>query len=57
MSRTNKGSKGPGFDYWKSRLRKYGWWEKPGPLTKRLTHRKERREGKKTVKDNTVYGD
>lgn len=54
MSRTNKGSKGPGFDYWKSRLRKYGWWEKPGPLTKLLTHRKERREGKKEARDGEV---
>lgn len=41
MSRTNKGSKGPGHEYWASRLDKGG--EAPGRETKRLTHRKERR--------------
>ena len=49
MSRTQKGGKGPGFEYWKSRLHKLG--EIPGKLTKKLTHRKERREGKRKIAD------
>jgi len=34
----------PGKEYWKSRLHRGG--EIPGSLTKKLTHRKERKEGK-----------
>ena len=44
MSRTIKGSKGPGYEYWKSRLHR--WGELPGRRTKTLTHRKERRSAK-----------
>lgn len=44
MGKTNKGSKGPGHEYWKSRLHKYG--EIPGKETKVRTHKKERREAK-----------
>jgi len=42
MSRTRKGGKAPGSEYWKSRLHRHG--ESPGRVTKDLTHRKERRE-------------
>lgn len=31
-----------GTEYWKSRLHR--WGEMPGKVTKRLTHKKERRE-------------
>jgi hypothetical protein len=41
MSRTLKGGKGPGYEYWKSRLHR--WGERPGRYTKVRTHRKERR--------------
>ncbi len=47
MSRTEKGSKGPGFEYWKSRHPKM---DRPGGKgndnTKRMTNRYERRKAK-----------
>jgi hypothetical protein len=48
MSRTVKGVKGPGHEYWKSRLHRHG--ETPGRITKRLTHRFERRQGKNELR-------
>lgn len=48
MSKTRKGSKGPGYDYGGSRLSPR-WTECPGPGVKRRTHKKERREGKKEL--------
>ena len=45
MSRTIKHKVSIGKEYWKSRLHKHG--EVPGPFTKKLTHRKERRVNKK----------
>ncbi len=48
MSKTKSGQKGPGYEYWGKRS-----WGKgknlaqPGRYTKTVTHRKERREGKK----------
>lgn len=50
MSRSKKGGKGPGYEYGKSRLHK--GYEEPGKYTKKLTHKKERRNGK--VKDEQV---
>lgn len=45
MSRTKKGSKGPGHEYWTARPgNKQGG--RPGRATKRRTHRAERRLGK-----------
>lgn len=44
MGKTNKGSKGSGCEYWKSRLHKGG--ENPGKKTKVWTHKKERREAR-----------
>jgi hypothetical protein len=51
MSRSRKdGKRGGGHrntqgrEYWSSRLHRHG--EEPGRYTKRLTHRKERRQGK-----------
>lgn len=44
MSRTIKGTKGPGFEYWSRRKKKdYGWI---GRASKRWTHARERREAK-----------
>ena len=47
MSRTKRGSKGPGYEYGSRRL--YGW-PSPGRYTKRRTHRKERRQGKRMTR-------
>jgi hypothetical protein len=47
MSRTKKGSKGPGYEYWKSRL---GGIEDPGAVTKKLTHKKERNRSRENVR-------
>lgn len=44
MSRSKKGGKSPGFEYWKSRLKRYG--DQPGKDTKVLTHKVERRPAK-----------
>ena len=38
-------------EYWKSRLHRYG--EIMGAFTKRLTHRKERRQSKNIVRKET----
>lgn len=48
MSRTRKGSKGPGYEYWGSRYSP-GAIEDPGRFTKILTHRRERRRAKRDV--------
>lgn len=48
MSRTKKGSKGPGYEYWKSRLHRQG--EKPGKKTKVITHQRERAIAKRAVR-------
>lgn len=44
MSRSIRGEKGPGHEYWG---RRYPKLREPGPETKRLTHKHERREGKR----------
>jgi hypothetical protein len=53
MSRTKKGSKSPGFDYWTARPTKgtkpQGCCSGYGPEVKRLTHRSERRIGRAIV--------
>ncbi len=46
MSRTSKGAKGAGYEYWSRRPgNKQGG--QPGAVSKRATHRAERRQGKK----------
>jgi hypothetical protein len=45
MSRTKKGKKSPGFEYWSSRYAPGG--DVPGRVTKKLTHKKERKTAKK----------
>ena len=47
MSRTKKGKKGPGYDYWSRRPTPI---TSPGRASKKLTHRLERIEGKKKIK-------
>lgn len=45
MSRTNKGSKPPGFEYWSKRpFNKHGG--STGKYAKKRTHKAERKEGK-----------
>lgn len=48
MSRTKKGKKGVGYEYW-SRRSKY---REPGRWSKTMTHRAERRQGKREVNEN-----
>ncbi len=48
MSKTKKGAKGPGFEYWGKRGGKRHGME-PGPYSKDQTHRAERRDGKSIV--------
>ena len=49
MSRTYKNSKPIGYEYWKSRLHRYG--EEPGRYTKYLTHKKERRDSRGVINE------
>lgn len=46
MSRTTRGEKGPGFDYW-SRRHKGNGITGYGKSVKKMTHKCERQEGKK----------
>ncbi len=54
MSRTTKGAKGGGYDYWSRRpvkgVKSAGMASGHGPEVKRLTHRSERRQGKAIIK-------
>lgn len=50
MSRSRKGSKGIGAEYWSKRPISNKHGAIPGKETKRLTHRAERREAKKQAK-------
>jgi hypothetical protein len=45
MSRTKKGAKGPGHEYWSRRPAKVKY-PSPGRETKTITHRQERRAAK-----------
>lgn len=54
MSRTRKGTKGCGYEYW-SRRPFAGY--SPGRDTKTLTHRIERRHAKRTVQAISETGD
>lgn len=44
MSKTIRGAKGPGYEYWGSR---HPTLMEPGRYTKQQTHRHERRQGKR----------
>lgn len=49
MSRTVKGGKGPGFEYWGKRppTGHHG----PGAKGKRVTHKAERQQGKQAIRE------
>jgi len=49
MSRTQKGAKGPGYDYWSRRLGNDGC-QGFGPDVKKKTHRMERREAERIAR-------
>lgn len=44
MSRTSKGKKAPGYEYWSRRPGSNKHGASPGPDSKRYTHRAERRQ-------------
>lgn len=48
MSRSHKGSKSPGYDYWGKRKPCMGY----GPDIKKITHDKERMQAKEEIRDN-----
>jgi hypothetical protein len=48
MSRTKKGAKGPGYEYWSKRPMA---GQSPGKETKKLTHKIERLENKKKTRE------
>lgn len=52
MSRTNKGAKGSGCEYWSRRPTKYQF-PTPGKIVKKDTHKKERKLGKDVVDEQT----
>lgn len=51
MSRSKKGKKSPGYEYWSKRPIAKNHGAVPGRETKTRTHRLERLEGKKKVKE------
>ena len=54
MSRTIKGGKAPGFEYWTARpFNKHGGTISPrgGKHTKRRTHKAERQQGRRDARD------
>jgi len=51
VSRTIKKTKAPGYEYWGRRPIARNHGAIPGRLTKNWTHRLERLEGKKAIKD------
>jgi hypothetical protein len=51
MSRTRKGSKGPGYEYWGRRPAKMKF-PSPGKETKKITHRQERADEKRKLQEN-----
>ncbi len=48
MSRSRKGKKAPGFEYWSARPGNANGGI-PGKFTKRRTHKAERRAGKRSI--------
>lgn len=53
MSRSQKGSKGPGYDYGAKRPGNMGYCNSPSPGVKRLTVKKERAQEKELVRKET----
>lgn len=48
MSKTNRGNKGPGYEYWSKR--NYKDMIRPGKTSKKITVRAERRKNKEKLK-------
>lgn len=46
MSRTNRGEKPSGFQYWSKRPGNNMAYGTPGPFTKKYTHHRERLQGR-----------
>lgn len=51
MSRTKKGKKGPGYDYWSRRYGNDSKSNPPGRKTKNITNRAERRIARQSNKE------
>lgn len=51
MSRTERGQRGPGYEYWSRRIKAM---LNPGRWAKKLTHRFERRQAKNTLRKEDV---
>ena len=51
MSRTKKGAKSAGYEYWSRRPYSNKHGADPGRVTKDLTHRAERREAKREERE------
>lgn len=56
MSRTTRGGKGPGFEYWTKRPGNRNGGT-PGVFTKKTTHRTERQQGKQDCRNGTTQKD
>lgn len=54
MSRSRKGDKGCGFEYWSKRPGTKKTGGSPGKFSKKYTHRLERIEGKKESEENEM---
>lgn len=54
MSDTNRGEKGPGYDYWSRRHPANGIMP-TGKFAKHITHKRERREAKKEINEQTRF--
>lgn len=51
MSKTNRGSKGPGYDYWSKRANGDGkWLTRPGRVSKKLMNRAARHRDKQYLR-------
>ena len=57
MSRTTKGKKGPGFDYWSRRPGNESGCNSPGEGVKRRTHKLERIQAKREIKSSQPEAD
>ena len=53
MSRSVKGAKGAGYEYWSRRT--YKDMTRPGQISKKITRRHERRQGKQEISCSTKY--
>ena len=53
MSRSKKGRKAPGYEYWSRRpFNRCG--QTPGPFAKHRTHKAERQQGKRKISEDSA---